>query len=127
MNRVELLGTVEKQPKIASTPQGKQVVSFTLTIRKKGFGKAKGQVFESNILCESWHDHAIHNVQVGYEVLVIGELKNSKYKDKNGNEAWITKVNCQYVAVKDNGAHRSTEPDFNADNMRFDDDGMPPF
>lgn len=93
-NRVELVGTVDRDPKRATTPKGAQKVSFSLAITKK----SKGKDFTTWVPCESWHETHCEMVTKGMRIKVDGEFKTDSW-EKDGKKQYFSKIHVHEIWI----------------------------
>lgn len=101
INKVTLLGTIFKEPKLFKTKEGKNVLSFVVVTSEKY--KKGEQWVEKN----EWHEvvqfepHAstLHpQLFIGQLVYVDGKLSTSSY-DKGGTKVYKTNIQAQTVKL----------------------------
>jgi len=97
LNKVTLLGTLGKDPEGGETKYGGLWCGFSIATSESYKDKETG---EWNDITE-WHNVRSYNERIcklarylkkGSKVLVEGQMKTSKYNDKNGVEKYSTKV-----------------------------------
>ena len=103
LNRVQLIGRLGKDPEARFTPNGKQVVTFSLAVsnRWKSNGETKESTDWFNI--EVWErlgEICLQYLHKGSLVFLEGRLKTDKYDDK-GETRFFTKVVVQSMQMLD--------------------------
>lgn len=111
MNRVCLIGRLTGNPELKANSNGKSYCKFTLAVDRYN-GKEKTADF---INCVTWNklaDNLSTFMKKGSRIAVIGNIKTSKYEDKNGNKRYLTEVYCdsiEYLETKENIKTESEE------------------
>ena len=113
MNRITLLGRLTADPELKSTPQGVNVTTFTLAVRRD---KEKTDFIE----CVAWRqtaDLVCKYFSKGSMIAVDGALYTRNYETKDGQKRKVYEVNVEKVHfVGSNTNNTSNEqpqtPDF---------------
>jgi len=103
LNRVQLIGRLGKDPEARLTPNGKQVVTFSLAVsnRWKSGGETKESTDWFNIeVWEKLGEICQKFLHKGSLVFLEGRLKTDKYDDK-GETKYFTKVVLQSMQMLD--------------------------
>lgn len=105
VNKVLLLGFVGNQPEIRSTSTGIMIASFNLATSESWKDKQTGEVKQNT----EWHNISVFGnavkivesyVKKGSKLYIEGKIKTDKYKDKNGKDAYSTKIVVQGYDAK---------------------------
>lgn len=128
-NKVILIGRVGQEPKIMSTKNGGQVISFSFVTGGKYTNK-KGEELDST----QWHNISVINSNIvaesaseiakGRRLHIEGELQYQKYIDKKTNtEKAVTRIVVGYngVVKQPEQQQQSTQQPIN----NYEDDEMP--
>ena len=92
VNKVILVGRLGRDPELKSFDSGKQVCEFSVaTSRKDKDGNEHTEWHRVKVWGNS-AEHCAKYLAKGREVYVEGELRTSKYTDKNGVEKYSTDV-----------------------------------
>jgi len=101
VNRVTLIGNLGKAPEIRSTPDGKEIASFSLATTDSWKDKSTGEKKQRT----EWHKVAVFSqglvgivknyVKKGSKLYIEGSLQTRKWTDKQGVEKYITEVVVQ--------------------------------
>ena len=98
LNKVCLIGRVGKDPEISQENKWVRFTLATSEVWKDKNGEKKEQVEWHNIL--SYQENIINLVKnyinKGSQLYIEGQLKTSKYKDKDGNDRYTTQVVIGY-------------------------------
>lgn len=111
MNRVCLIGRLTEKPELKISGNGKSYCKFTLAVDRYN-GEEKTADF---INCVTWNKLAENLstfMKKGSRIAVIGNIKTSKYEDKNRNKRYLTEVYCdsiEYLETKKNIKTESEE------------------
>ena len=99
VNKAILLGFVGNQPEIRSTQTGSMIASFSLATSESW--KDKDGNRQEKV---EWHNISVFGnavkivesyVKKGSKLYIEGKIKTDKYKDKNGKDAYSTKIVVQ--------------------------------
>ena len=91
VNKVTLIGRVGRDPEIRSTPNGFKVVNFTLATSKKVKGEEQTQ-WHRVTMYDKLAEIAAQYLRKGALVYVEGEIKYSKFTNKDGVEQHSTDI-----------------------------------
>lgn len=100
VNKAILLGFVGNQPEIRSTNTGVMIANFSLATSKSWKDKQTGEVKQDT----EWHNISVFGnavkivenyIKKGSKLYIEGKIKTDKYKDKNGKDAYSTKIVVQ--------------------------------
>jgi len=91
-----IIGAVAQPPKVRDA-NGKPVCSVQVAVTKK----FNNQEFTSKFTVEGWNDKAqiMSKAVVNQQVVAVGDLRNEKYTDSQGQEKWTTKINAHSFAL----------------------------
>lgn len=113
VNKVILVGRLGKDPEVRYTPSGQAVANFSVATSKiwkdkSGYKQEKTE----------WHKVAVWGNQAeicgkhlnkGAQVYLEGELETRSYKDKQGQDRYITEVKAQTVQFLSPKADRQAQ------------------
>ena len=98
LNKAMLIGHLGKDVKVANTPNGSKVVTFSVATSETWKDKNSGERKERT----EWHNVVIFNdglctiaeryLKKGSKVYVEGEIRTRKYQDNAGNDRWSTEI-----------------------------------
>lgn len=100
LNKITLIGNVGTDPRINSTNDGNEIANFTIATTETWKDKSSG---EKNTRTE-WHKIVVFGsivtvvknfVKKGSKLYLEGKLQTRSYKDKDGNEKYITEIVIQ--------------------------------
>lgn len=89
-NKVILGGRLTSDVEVKTTTSGVPVCSFTVAVNRKD--KEQGADFFN---CQAWRGQAEFlgkYFKKGSSILVVGELKNRSWEDKDGNKRNVTEI-----------------------------------
>ena len=104
VNKVILLGTVDREPEVRYTQNGKTVVTLSVATKRSWNDMSTGERKEHT----DWHrvvcyggvaDSIKETVQRGSSVYVEGALQTRKWQDKEGRDRYITEVKALLVLL----------------------------
>lgn len=94
LNKVFLIGRIGKDPDTFTFDDGTKKISFTLatteSYRDRTTNEWRDQTEWHNIV--GYRYLAEKNIAKGDLIYVEGKIKNRKYKDRDGNERYITEI-----------------------------------
>ncbi len=100
MNNVNIVGRLTKDPELKYIPgSGNAVCTFTVAV-DRDYAKKDGSKDTDFIPVQAWGKLAeicASNIGKGKQVGIIGSLRIENYKDNEGNNKTITKVNADTV------------------------------
>lgn len=131
-NNVILMGNLTADPELRQTTTGVSVARFGIAVKRK-FGE--GTDFFDVVAWRGTAEFVCRYFCKGQAILVCGELQNSKFTDKAGNERTKTEIVADEVTFADtkprNEAPPEIKPTYHAQNTeKFEeasDDGDLPF
>lgn len=97
VNKVIIVGNLGKDPEIRYTPSGGAVASITIATSDQWKDKVSGEQKEKT----EWHNVVAFNrlaeimgeyLKKGSQVYIEGKLQTEKWKDKQGNDRYTTKI-----------------------------------
>jgi single-strand DNA-binding protein len=130
-------GNLGRDPELRYTTNGTAILSFSVAIsknKKQADGNWKTETFwVTVILWDKYAESMKEKLAKGYRVLVIGELKQEEFEDKEGNKRSVLKVFAQKVEITNSKPGKTHEPEAtdetaanNPDkNETLDDDDLP--
>jgi|SRR5208337_3756474 len=121
-NLVILQGNLGADVEVRYTGTGKAVANISLAVNS-GYGEKKTTTWFRVTLWEGLAEQAQQTLSKGSDVTVIGRLQNSKKKNKEGVEQWVTEVVATAVAYGQN----KTEKVLTAPTPEDDSDDSSPF
>jgi single-strand DNA-binding protein len=102
MNRVILIGTVDKDPEIRSTGTGSEVANFTLAVTETYESQGQSKSRTEWARCVAWGhlvDLVRSRVARGDPLLVEGRMQTRKWEDRNGGTRYVTEVTATRVVL----------------------------
>lgn len=128
INKVTLIGRLGKAPKVITTKDSKQFVTFSIATSESWKDKITGEKKEKT----EWHNTVVFNphlsniaakyLRKGSKVYLEGALSTRKWIDPDGNERYTTEIVLQYQAVLLLLDGKSNAPEEEADEIPFDDE-----
>lgn len=98
LNKVQLIGSIGKDPEIHSTQDGREIATLSLATSEKWKDKNTGEKKEKT----EWHKVVIFNpnivglvknyVKKGSKIYIEGQLETRKWTDKDGVDRYTTEV-----------------------------------
>lgn len=101
MNKCELIGRATADIELKTTASGKNCVSFTLAVNRRG--KDAGTDF---IPCVAWDKTAeflSKYIHKGERVGVVGRVTTRNYENKDGKKVYVTEVTvdeAEFIEMK---------------------------
>lgn len=97
INEVFLMGNVGKDPEKKTMSNGKTVANFSLATNDQWKDKTTGEKKEKTewhniVLYDKLADFCAQYVKKGSTIFVKGKINTEQYKDKNGQDRFITKI-----------------------------------
>ena len=93
-NKVTMLGRVVNDLAVKQTPQGVDVLSFSIAVDRRY--QTKGEEKKADFFdCVAWRNDAEFIARYwtkGKPILIEGELQNRSYTDKNGVNRQVTEI-----------------------------------
>lgn len=105
MNKVILIGRITKNIELKSTPNGKEVADFSITV-KRTYKNAKGEYEADFINCISFGKTAEllgKYTKKGDQIAIEGRINTRNYENKEGKKVYITEVlveNIMFLETK---------------------------
>ncbi|MBO4355950.1 MAG: single-stranded DNA-binding protein [Clostridia bacterium] len=128
LNKVILAGRLTADPELRTTPQGTQVVRFTVAITRRR--AAQGAEPQADFInCVAWRQQAefvSKFFKKGSSICVIGSIMTGSYTAQDGSKRYTTEVQADeinFVESKSESENRST----GAGNYVPDSYGTPSF
>jgi single-strand DNA-binding protein len=98
LNQAMIIGNVGGDPMVKKSQDGKEIVILSVATTETWKDKATGEKKERT----EWHNVAVFNegisrfvkdyVQKGSKVFIQGQLRTSKYQDKDGKDMYKTQI-----------------------------------
>ena len=97
LNKVTLIGNLGKDPEIRYTQDGRPIARFSLATNEQWKDPSTGEMTKET----EWHRIVVFGKQAeiageylkkGKQVYVEGAIKTREYKDKDGNQRYITEI-----------------------------------
>lgn len=98
MNNVVLIGRLTETPDVSILSTNKTVLNFTVAVRRRFH--AEGDADADFIRCTAWDNNALFIEKYfnkGDSIGIVGELRNNKYTDENGETRYNTVINVMQV------------------------------
>ncbi len=95
INKVILVGRLGKDPEIRATQSGKKCASFSMATSEtwvNNGNKEERTEWHRIVAWERLAELAEKYLKKGTNIYIEGKLQTRKYKDKNGNECYVTEV-----------------------------------
>lgn len=110
-NTYTVVGHLGADPELRYTPQGKAVVSLTVADTPRNLDRASGQWVDGEtnwVKVTAWDtlaENVAKSLKKGHKVIVIGEEKAERYKDKaTGEDRTSKKIVAREIAPSLTGA-----------------------
>lgn len=90
LNKVILGGRLTATPELKQTPNGVSVTTFTIAVNRKG-----RDGLTDFIDCQAWRQTAEFITKYfskGNAICIVGSLQKRSWKDKNGENRYVTEV-----------------------------------
>lgn len=110
-NQVILIGRLTADPELKQTPNGTSVTSFSLAVNRdfKREGEAEADFFTVKAFGQT-AEFACKYFAKGRAALVIGEVQNRKFVDKNGNNRIVTEILASRIKFADSKSGEASAP-----------------
>lgn len=99
-NEVTIGGRLTVQPELTTTKTGKEMTTFTVAVKRRGKDETESDFF--NVV--AWENLATLVTRYftkGSSIFVVGELRNRKWTDQNGNKRYATDVHARDIRFVD--------------------------
>lgn len=108
-NQVILIGRLTADPELKQTPNGTSVTSFSLAVNRdfKREGDPEADFFTVKAFGQT-AEFACKYFSKGRAALVIGEVQNRKFVDKNGNNRIVTEILASRIKFADSKSDSGT-------------------
>ena len=90
-NRVFLIGNAVREPELASSNSGTSYCKFSIAVSRK-FSKDNETDFFNVVTFKGLAENCNKYIKKGMKVAVIGQVQNSTYQDKDGNNRTSTQI-----------------------------------
>lgn len=106
VNKAILVGTVGKDPETKTFPNGGMLTQFAIATNENWTDKNTGEKKSST----EWHRIVINGklaeiaqkyVKQGMKVYIEGSIKTRQWTDQNGQERYVTEIQCQNMQMLD--------------------------
>lgn len=94
LNHFVGMGRITEKPELKSTPNGVNVTSFTIAV-DRDYKSQNGEKVTDFLNCVAWKHTAEHIIKwfdKGSMICVEGAVNVRKYKDKDGNNRYVTEI-----------------------------------
>lgn len=102
-NKVLLIGHLGQDPENKTTPNGHEVVRFSLATRESYKNRDGEQVEQTEWhRCVAWGhraEYARKYLRKGKEIALEGKLRHRSYDDKDGIRRYVTEVEVQEMTM----------------------------
>ena len=126
INRVALIGRLNFEPEVRTTPSGVSVMRFQVACDRKY--QRSGQDRQSDFIdCVAWRQTAEfigRYFHKGSMIAVEGTLQTSSYTDKNGNQRKQIEVLANNVSFCGGKSENGTQGTQGAQNEQYTQSGM---
>lgn len=115
LNRTILMGRLVSEPELKQTTTGFSVCENRIAVKRR-FVKEGGQDVDFLSFVAKWHnaDYLGRYFHKGDRLVIVGELHNEEYRDKNGNKRSFVKVeDVEIYSIKE----------YRGDSTRTDENG----
>lgn len=105
MNKVMLIGRITKNIELKSTPNGKEVIDFSIAV-KRNYKNQNGEYEADFINCISFGKTAellSKYTKKGDQIAVEGRIQTRNYENKEGKKIYITEIlveNIMFLETK---------------------------
>ena len=90
-NRVFLIGNAVKEPELSTSSSGTSYCRFNIAVSRK-FSKDGETDFFNVVTFKGLAENCNKYIKKGMKVAVIGQVQNSTYQDKDGNNRTSTQI-----------------------------------
>ena len=103
--QVTLIGNLTKDPELRFTTKGTPVANFTVACTSRIWSKEEQKFVDSNTVFMNviaWHklaENVADTFHKGNQCVVIGELQQRSFEDKNGDTKTVYEVKAEHVAA----------------------------
>ncbi len=106
VNRAILVGTVGKDPETKTFQNGGMLTQFSIATNESWTDKKTGEKKQNT----EWHrivtngklaEIAQKYVKQGMKLYIEGSIKTRKWTDQNGQERYVTEIQCQNMQMLD--------------------------
>lgn len=106
VNRAILVGTVGKDPETKTFQNGGMLTQFSIATNESWTDKTTGEKKQNT----EWHrivtngklaEIAQKYVKQGMKLYIEGSIKTRKWTDQNGQERYVTEIQCQNMQMLD--------------------------
>lgn len=104
-NKVILIGTLDKEPVIRTTPKGHQVANFTIVTKEEN----KFGTFKEYHRCVAWGTRceSVKHYAPGTRISLDGKIKSQSYDDKKtGQKVYYKEIDVQNVNEAYDSIHK---------------------
>ncbi|MPN22139.1 Single-stranded DNA-binding protein A [bioreactor metagenome] len=123
MNIIGISGRLVHTPELKTTPEGKNVCSFSVAVQRPGT-KDKTDF----ITCVAWESKAEFVSKYfgkGNRIEISGILTSRKWEDKHKNKRTSYEVLCHDVSFGESKKESDSEPDQNFEEIPMSNDDLP--
>ena len=95
LNKVILMGRLEKDVDVRQTPSGKTVARFTLAVDRRQGKNTQGQQTADFLNIVAWEklaDFCSNYLRKGTKILLEGQLQSRSYEAQDGSKRYVTEV-----------------------------------
>lgn len=95
MNKLTIIGNLVRDPELRTTSGGDAVATFTVAVNRRG-----QNLDPDYFRVTAWRtvgENCARFLSKGKKVCIIGPVKLSEYKDKNGNDRALMEVTAEDV------------------------------
>lgn len=103
LNKAELRGIVGADPKVVELENGVKLIKFSIATHetfKTREGTLKEETMWHNVI--GWYNKSMPEfeaIRKGMLVEVLGKLRYSRYKNKEGEERFVTEIVAQKLSI----------------------------
>ena len=115
-NKVILMGRLTSDPELKQSQNGVSVTSFNIAVDRK-YGEDKQADFFTIKAWRSTAEFICKHFNKGSAILVVGELQNRSWTDKDGNKRHATEVVASEACFCE--SKKNSEGNFYSDNPSF--------
>lgn len=113
LNRVILIGTIEKEPDVKVTTTGDPVANFNIKVQRPD--RPDGLASQTDTFrVVAWRHLAEKRevLQAGSVVLIEGAVLTRSFEDKEGRRKWVTEIDAKEIRPVTAGEVSHSDPSF---------------
>ena len=117
LNRVEIIGNVGREPEMRFTPEGKEVVTFSVAVNSK-FGEKETTEWFNIVAWQKLAETCNQYLGKGQQVFIEGRLQTRTWEGEDGQKKYKTEVVANKVLFL-GSRQDATRPESEDEEMPF--------